>query len=118
MEEEKETHRTKREAAERYIEYLGKLDVLIKSRKRELPMLSGKERETAEAQIARLIAERRKRLSVIELLPAKDCDLLLRLYVDGSTFKELARHFDRSYDWVKKNKRAALERLGEILFKV
>lgn len=65
-------------------------------------------------------ALKQKRLDIIktvEQLPPIEYDLIYRLYVQGHSLKEIAYHFDKSYDWVKKRKRKALDLVQEIIDK-
>lgn len=63
-------------------------------------------------------ALKQKRLDIIktvEQLPPIEYDLIYRLYVQGHSLKEIAYHFDKSYDWVKKRKRKALGMVQKLI---
>lgn len=70
-----------------------------------------------ENEIDELEIERETILKNIEKLPSNEYDLLYRLYVDNRSFKDLSIHFDKSYSWVKKTKKRALNHLQDIMKK-
>ena len=59
-------------------------------------------------EICRLREERLAIIKTIERLPPLEYDLIYRLYVQDQTMKELAFHFKKSYDTVKRWKTHAL----------
>lgn len=128
--------------AERYLEQIKKIDAIIanklKEYKRWVEVAEGlggmsmgdKVKTTRNLQqipdaigryidIEREIAEyNRQRAAIIaniEKLPRIEYDLLYKLYVEGFSLKEIAYHFDRSYEWVKKTRQKALKRLQSII---
>ncbi len=68
-----------------------------------------------EREIKLLERERESIIKSLEQLPTIAYDLLFKLYVEDWTFKELARHFGKSYDWVKRKKKTALGLLQKLL---
>lgn len=68
-----------------------------------------------EQEMNELKRERKSIIETLETLPAVDYDLLFKTFVQGYSLKEIARHFDKSYDWAKKRKRTALDLLQSIL---
>lgn len=68
-----------------------------------------------EREIEDLKRKRAEIIQTIERLPAVEYKIIYKLYVKDFTLKEVAYHFDRSYDWVKKKKRKALNRIQIIL---
>ena len=129
-------------SAEKYLKRLSKIDVLIANKANEvnrwkdismsLGGFSAVERVSSsksphgksdavceyidlEREIETLKAERRKMMHTIERLPSVECDLIYKIYVQAYSLKELAFHYKKSYDWVKKRKRKALKLLQEFL---
>lgn len=68
-----------------------------------------------EAEIRALQKERQEIISTIERLPTEEYDLTYRLYVKGESMKEIAYHFGKSYDWVKRKKSYALKLVQHML---
>lgn len=68
-----------------------------------------------EAEIRALRQERQEIIGTIERLPTEEYDLIYRLYVKGESMKELAYHFGKSYDWVKRKKSYALKLVQAML---
>ena len=128
--------------AERYLEQIKKIDAIISNKLKEYKrwvdvaeglggFSVGEKVQTSRnlqqipdaigryIDIEREIAEyNRQRAAIIanlEKLPRIEYDFLYKLYVEGFSYKEIAYHFDRSYDWVKRKKRVALRLLQEIL---
>ena len=128
--------------AERYLEQIKKIDAIITNKLKEYKrwvdvaeglggFSVGEKVQTSRnlqqipdaigryIDIEREIAEYNKQRAAIianlEKLPRIEYDLLYKLYVEGFSAKELAYHFDRSYDWVKKVRRRALEKLQSII---
>lgn len=129
-------------SAEKFLNRLSKIDVLIANKSYEcqrwkdismsLGGFSATEKVSAsvsphgksdavceyvdlEREIKTLKAERRKMMNTIERLPSVEYDLLYKIYVQDYSLKELAFHHKKSYDWVKKRKRNALKLLQELL---
>ena len=70
-----------------------------------------------EGEIEDYRKQRADIIATLERLPPLEYDLLYKLYVEGSRPKEIAYHFDRSYEWVMKEKRKALDSLQSIIDK-
>ena len=70
-----------------------------------------------EKEMDDLKRERKAIVETLEQLPAVDYDLLFKTFVQGYSLKEIAKHFDKSYDWAKKRKRTALDLLQSVLDK-
>lgn len=68
-----------------------------------------------EREIDALKAERENIIKTLEKLPTVEYSLIFKLFVHGYSLKQIAKHFDRSYEWAKKKKRTALEHLQMIL---
>lgn len=68
-----------------------------------------------EKRINTLKRERAEIIETIRSLPTNEYKILYKLYVKDFLLKELPEQFDKSYDWVKKTKRKALEHLQTIL---
>ena len=68
-----------------------------------------------EREINALKSRKKAILDTLQRLPCKEYEILYMIYVEGHMLKELPSHFDRSYDWVRKTKRKALEHLQDIL---
>jgi DNA-directed RNA polymerase specialized sigma24 family protein len=54
-------------------------------------------------------------MKTLERLHSVEYMILIKFYVRGDSLKQIARFFDRSYDWSKKRKAAALVHLQAIL---
>lgn len=130
--------------AERYLEQIKKIDAIITNKLKEYKrwvdvaeglggFSAGEKVQTSRnlqqipdaigryIDIEREIAEYNKQRAAIianlEKLPHIEYDFLYKLYVEGFSYKEIAYHFDRGYDWCKWKKRVALEMLQRILDK-
>jgi DNA-directed RNA polymerase specialized sigma24 family protein len=71
-----------------------------------------------DSEITYLRGKRDEIIKVIESLPPKEYKVIYAYYVEFDEdvrIKEVAYHFDKSYDWVKKHKRSALNRIQAIL---
>ena len=68
-----------------------------------------------EREIKCLERERESIIKTLEELPTLDYDLLFKFYAGDWTYKELARHFGKSYDWAKRKRKAALGKLQKLL---
>lgn len=78
-----------------------------------------------EREISALKRERQEIINTIERLPSTEYDLIYKLYVGEYdkkrditkyyTMKELAYHFEKSYDWVKFKKKRALMLIQSML---
>ena len=68
-----------------------------------------------EKRIKALKRERQEIIDTIRTLPTNEYKVLYKLYVKDFLLKELPDEFEKSYDWVKKTKRKAMEHLQEIL---
>ena len=67
-----------------------------------------------EREIEALKAERESILKTLEKLSAVEYGVIFKYYVHGYSLKQIAKHYDRSYDWAKKKKQAALKHLQAI----
>ena len=76
---------------------------------------AGMKRIDIENEIKALEAEREEILKTLERLTAIEYMLLVRVYVNGFSNKQIAHFFKMSLDWAKKKKRAALDHLQKIL---
>ena len=68
-----------------------------------------------EREIAELRQRRAEIIRVIESLPQKEYNVIYKLFVEDMTMKEVAYHYGKSYDWVKKHKNSAKKRIQAIL---
>lgn len=68
-----------------------------------------------EQEIEALKQERRAIIKTLERLPATEYELLHKSYIQDYTLYEIADYFGKSYEWVKKKKRSALNMLQEII---
>lgn len=68
-----------------------------------------------ENEIAHLKQERQAIIQTIEQLPSTEYEVIYKLYVQDYTLKELAYHFGKSYDWVKRKKSNGLKLLQGML---
>lgn len=68
-----------------------------------------------EREINALKQKRQHIINTIERLPNVEYEVIYKLYVETYTLKEVAYHFGKSYDWVKRHKHNALELLQNIL---
>jgi hypothetical protein len=70
-----------------------------------------------ENEIKALRNKRQGIISTMQKLPYFEYRILYEIYVNERMVKELPSIFKRSYEWVKVNKRQALDRLDEIINK-
>lgn len=130
--------------AERYLEQIKKLDAIISNKLKDYKrwvgiaeglggFSAGERVQTSrnlhqipeaigryidiEGEIEDYRKQRADIIATLERLPPLEYDLLYKLYVEGSRPKEIAYHFDRSYEWVMKEKRKALDSLQSIIDK-
>lgn len=130
--------------AERYLEQIKKLDAIISNKLKDYKrwvgiaeglggFSAGERVQTSrnlhqipeaigryidiEGEIEGYRKQRADIIATLERLPQTEYDLLYKLYVEGSRPKEIAYRFDRSYEWVMKEKRKALDSLQRILDK-
>lgn len=68
-----------------------------------------------DREIAELRRQRDEIIKVIESLPMKEYNVIYKLFVEDMTRKEVAYHYGRSLDWVKKHKASAMRRIQAIL---
>lgn len=68
-----------------------------------------------EREIEVLKQERQEIIETIERLPSTEYDVIYKLYVQDYSMKEIAYIKKKSYDWVKRKKRWALEFIQAIL---
>lgn len=68
-----------------------------------------------EREIKALEAEKDSMMKTLEKLSCHDYGVLVLFYLRGYSHKQIAKHFDRSYDWSKKRKSMALDMLQNIL---
>ena len=128
--------------AERYLEQIKKLDAIISNKLKDYKrwvgiaeglggFSAGERVQTSrnlhqipeaigryidiEGEIEGYRKQRADIIATLERLPQTEYDLLYKLYVEGSRPKEIAYEYDRSYDWVVKGRRKALEMLQHIL---
>ena len=128
--------------AQRYLKQWDKLDKMIRNKDMEaeqwriiargLPWqaegdrvkASGSKQKMADAvhrytDIEREIAELEKKMKeitdTIEQLPAERYDILHKSYIQGMSFKVIAVNKKKSYAWVTKNHKKALQEVEEIL---
>lgn len=138
----KETYMDTKMRAEEYVAKIHKLDVIIRNRlqdhSRWVKIAEGfggassgdrvqssrNLHKSAEAignyvdierEINALKQERQHIINTIERLPHVEYEVIYKLYVETYTLKEVAYHFGKSYDWVKRHKHNALELLQNIL---
>ena len=68
-----------------------------------------------EREINELKKRKNEVLGVLQQLPLDEYRVLYKIYVEGYMLKELPSQLDKSYDWVKKKKKAGLELIQDIL---
>lgn len=68
-----------------------------------------------EQEIEALKRQRQHIIETIEKLPSTEYDLIHKMYVQDYTMKELAYHFGKSYDTVKRWRNHALELIQAML---
>lgn len=130
--------------AEQYLEQIKKFDAIISNKKREyerwanvadgLGNFSVSERVQSsrnlhrgsdaiieyisiEQEIKELEKKRKGVMDTLQQLPCDEYKILYSIYVDGCMVKELPSVFNKSYDWVKKKKRQALDHIQSIIDK-
>lgn len=68
-----------------------------------------------EAEIISLRSERESILRIVERLPTAEYEVIHMLYVEGLSIKEISFHNHKSYEWVKKRKKAGLNIIQSLL---
>lgn len=68
-----------------------------------------------EREIVELRQQREAIIHTIEQLPPIEYDLIYKIFVQDQSMKEVAYHYGKSYEWVKRRKRTALGLIQSIL---
>lgn len=128
--------------AERYLEQLQKLDVIINNKRAERRRWANiadgmggfslgdrvqssrnlhrgadaiAEYLDLDNEIKALVAKKRAIIDTLQRLPCNEYNVLYRIYADGLMLKELPSEFNKSYEWCKKKKSRGLRLLQNIL---
>jgi DNA-directed RNA polymerase specialized sigma24 family protein len=128
--------------AEKYLEQLQKLDVIINNKRAErrrwasiADSMGGfslgdrvqssrnlhrgadaiAEYLDLDNEIKALVAKKRAIIDTLQRLPCNEYNVLYRIYADGYMLKELPSEFNKSYEWCKKKKSRGLRLLQNIL---
>lgn len=70
-----------------------------------------------EREINALKQERQRIIDTIEQLPSAEYDVIYKLYVEDYTLKEVAYHFQKSYEWAKYKRKQGIELVQALLDK-
>jgi DNA-directed RNA polymerase specialized sigma24 family protein len=70
-----------------------------------------------EREINALKQERQRIIDTIEQLPSAEYDVIYKLYVEDYTLKEVAYHFQKSYEWAKYKRKHGIELVQVLLDK-
>lgn len=71
-----------------------------------------------DKEIEELKRQRAAIIGTLEKLPLEEYTVLYSIYVKDCTLKEIAASMDKSYGWVKKKKREALDRVEKLIREV
>lgn len=70
-----------------------------------------------EREINALKKDRQSIIDTIEKLPSAEYGVIYKLYVEDYTLKEVAYHFQKSYEWAKYKRKQGIELVQAVLDK-